>query len=110
MRLAGRATFARLGEEAVCIAVESAGILGLFCLAVDPARRRGGLGTALVRALLAGSRAGVAYLQVEEANTPAVALYERLGFTEAYRYRHRVAPAWEETGAMDGVSSQTASL
>jgi ribosomal protein S18 acetylase RimI-like enzyme len=95
--LDGKATFARLGEEAVCIAVESAGIVGLFCLAVDPERRRGGLGTALVRALLARSRASVAYLQVEESNTPAVALYERLGFTEAYRYRHRLAPAWEVT-------------
>lgn len=95
--LAGRATFARLGDAAVGIAVESDGLVGLFCLAVDPARRRGGLGTALVQALLAASRAAVAYLQVEESNAPAVALYQRLGFRDAYRYCHRVAPAWEET-------------
>lgn len=92
-RLAGRATFARRADDAaVGIAVEADGVVGLFCLAVDPARRRAGLGTAMVRALLAQSRADVAYLQVEERNAPAVALYARLGFGEAYRYCHRVAP------------------
>ncbi|MBV9605845.1 MAG: GNAT family N-acetyltransferase [Solirubrobacterales bacterium] len=93
-RLAGRATFARMdGDAAVGIAVEGDGLVGLFCLAVDPALRRAGLGTALVRALLADSGASVAYLQVEERNAPAVALYERLGFAEAYRYCHRIAPS-----------------
>jgi ribosomal protein S18 acetylase RimI-like enzyme len=77
---------------AVGIAVEADGLVGLFCLAVDPARRRAGLGTALVRSLLAASGASVAYLQVEENNAPAVALYTRLGFAEAYRYCHRIAP------------------
>lgn len=92
-RLAGRAMFGRFGEDAVGIAVESDDLVGLFCLAVDPTRRRSGLGTALVRALLAKSRASVAYLQVEERNAPAVAMYERLGFGEAYRYCHRLEPA-----------------
>jgi GNAT superfamily N-acetyltransferase len=92
-RLAGRATFARLDDDAgVGIAVDGDGVVGLFCLAVDPARRRAGLGTGVVRALLAGSSASVAYLQVEERNEPAVTMYRRLGFGEAYRYCHRVAP------------------
>jgi ribosomal protein S18 acetylase RimI-like enzyme len=93
-RLAGRATFARVDDRdaAVGIAVPGDDLVGLFCLAVDPARRRSGLGTALVRALLAESRADVAYLQVEERNVPAVAMYRRLGFGEVYRYCHRVAP------------------
>jgi ribosomal protein S18 acetylase RimI-like enzyme len=91
-RLSGRAAFARLEDDAaVGIAVESDGLVGLFCLAVDPARRREGLGTGLVRALLARSRASVAYLQVESSNAPAIGMYERLGFSEAYRYCHRVA-------------------
>jgi ribosomal protein S18 acetylase RimI-like enzyme len=93
-RLAGRATFARVDDRdaAVGIAVSGDDLVGLFCLAVDPARRRSGLGTALVRALLAESRADVAYLQVEERNASAVAMYRRLGFGEVYRYCHRVAP------------------
>ena len=91
--LAGRATFARVEERAVGIAVEGAGLVGLFCLAVAAESRRTGLGTALVRTLLAGSSAAVAYLQVEEVNAPGIGLYSRLGFTEAYRYCHRVAPS-----------------
>ena len=90
--LAGRAIFARLDDAAVGIAVDHDDLVGLFCLAVDPARRRSGLGTTMVRSLLAGAVASTAYLQVEEDNTPAVTLYERLGFAEAYRYCHRVAP------------------
>jgi ribosomal protein S18 acetylase RimI-like enzyme len=91
--LGGRATFARLDDVAVAIAVEADGLVALFCLAVDPARRRAGLGTALVRALLASSQAEIAYLQVEERNATAIALYGRLGFGEAYGYCHRVAPS-----------------
>jgi N-acetylglutamate synthase len=91
-RLAGRATFARLDDAAVGIAVDHDGLVGLFCVAVDPGRRRSGLGTEMVRALIGASRAEIAYLQVEEDNAPAVALYDRLGFGEAYRYCHRVAP------------------
>jgi ribosomal protein S18 acetylase RimI-like enzyme len=90
-RLRGRAVFARLGELAVGIAVASEGLVGLFCLAVDPAHRRVGLGTALVERLLARWPECVAYLKVEEANTVALSVYDRLGFTELYRYRHRVA-------------------
>jgi xanthine dehydrogenase YagT iron-sulfur-binding subunit len=79
-RLAGRAMFARADDDAaVGIAVGGDGLVGLFCLAVDPARRRSGLASALVRALLAQSRADVAYLQVEERNASAVAMYRRLG-------------------------------
>jgi N-acetylglutamate synthase len=91
-QLAGKATFARLDDRAVGIAVDHDDVVGLFCVAVDPARRRAGLGTTIVRALLAGSSASVAYLQVEEVNAPAIALYAHLGFEEAYRYCHRVAP------------------
>jgi ribosomal protein S18 acetylase RimI-like enzyme len=91
--LAGRARFARLDDLAVGIAVEGDGLVGLFCVAVDPSHRRAGLGTAIVRGLLAGSPARAGYLQVEESNAPAVGLYARLGFVEAYRYCHRIQGA-----------------
>ncbi|MGH2866309.1 MAG: GNAT family N-acetyltransferase [Solirubrobacteraceae bacterium] len=89
--LRGQARFARLGTEAVAIAVPWQHRVGMFCLAVDPAQRRGGLATVLVSELLAGfPAADRAYLQVEERNDAARRFYERLGFTEAYRYSHRV--------------------
>jgi ribosomal protein S18 acetylase RimI-like enzyme len=91
--LRGRAAFARVYERAVAIAVEDDGLLGLFCVAVDPDQRRTGLATRLMRVLLARSRAGQAYLQVDARNAAAIAMYVRLGFTEAYTYCHRSAPA-----------------
>jgi len=91
--LRGRAWFASLDDAAVAIAVPGDGLLGLFCIAVDPERRRSGLGTALMRALQARAPTAIAYLQVEQRNTSAIALYERLGFTRAYEYLHRTAAA-----------------
>jgi ribosomal protein S18 acetylase RimI-like enzyme len=45
---------------------------------------------ALVGEILASfPEAELAYLQVEERNDAARGFYERLGFTEAYRYCHR---------------------
>lgn len=93
-RLRSRAWFARLhGDAAVAIAVPGDGLLGLFCIAVAPARRRAGLGREIVTALCARAPEATPYLQVEERNTAAIALYEQLGFAEVYRYRHRRAPA-----------------
>jgi GNAT superfamily N-acetyltransferase len=89
--LRGHAEFVRAGHSAVAIGVATDGLVGLFCVAVEPERRRSGLGRALMRAMLARSGAPLAYLQVEEGNLAARAMYERLGFTEAYRYCHRTA-------------------
>lgn len=93
--LRGRAAFGRLGADAVGIAVPTGEWVGMFCLAVDPCRRRARLGTALVKALLATTASlrnppRGAYLQVEETNSAALGLYAHLGFAEAYRYCHRV--------------------
>jgi ribosomal protein S18 acetylase RimI-like enzyme len=99
--MGGTARFARWGEDAVGIAVESDGLVGLFSLAVRAPLRRRGHGSALVRGLLAGCADGViAYLQVEESNTPAVTMYEQLGFCTEYRYRHCERPAL--VGLLDG--------
>ena len=69
--------------------------VGLFDIATHPDLRRGGLATDITMALLNwGSRRGAtrAYLQVEPRNDPALRLYRRFGFEEAYRYWYRVAP------------------
>ncbi|MGH2842200.1 MAG: GNAT family N-acetyltransferase [Solirubrobacteraceae bacterium] len=91
-RMAGGALFARLDQRAVGIVVERDGIAGLYCLAVNPAHRRQGLGSKLVRGLLASVSAPAVYLQVFSGNPAGLALYDSLGFTEAYRYCHCRAP------------------
>jgi ribosomal protein S18 acetylase RimI-like enzyme len=57
--------------------------LGIKGLAVDPARRREGIGAALIEALAERARgAGIrrVTLRVLSTNSPALALYERAGF------------------------------
>ncbi|WBB66551.1 GNAT family N-acetyltransferase [Micromonospora sp. WMMD812] len=69
--------------------------LGLSLIEVLPPARRQGLAGRLVRALAAwGTSVGAtrAFLQVEQSNTGAVALYQGLGFTTHHTYLTRVAP------------------
>jgi ribosomal-protein-alanine N-acetyltransferase len=86
----------------ICLAAETAGsdereLVGyLICsrydivwhvmnVAVDPDRRRHGIATALIAALLAevGDRDNQVTLEVRRSNTGAIALYERFGFRSA---------------------------
>lgn len=69
--------------------------LGLTLIEVVPQARRRGLATHLIRALAAwGASRGArtAFLQVEEHNAAAVALYHRLGFHTHHRYVTRAHP------------------
>lgn len=69
--------------------------VGLFDIVTLPSARRRGAARRLVGALLdwaAANGASRAYLQVVATNAPAIALYQRLGFTERYRYHYRIAP------------------
>lgn len=91
--LRGRAWFTRIGDDAVAIAVPGDGLLGLYSIAVAPERRRTGLGRGIVAGLLQRAPRATAYLQVNEDNPNAIALYERLGFAGTYRYDQRYAPA-----------------
>ncbi|BEL11429.1 hypothetical protein Q0Z83_096200 [Actinoplanes sichuanensis] len=71
-------------------------LLGVSLVQTAPAARRRGLGAHVVRALAhwaAQRGANRAYLQVEERNTAAVALYGRLGFSTHHTYLTREAPA-----------------
>ena len=68
---------------------------GLTAIEVDPAHRRRGLARTLTAALAAQAAArgaGHLYLQVEDGNAAARALYHRLGFTDHHGYHYRVAP------------------
>lgn len=87
----------RDGVPVACgLAVAEGDLVGLFEIAVDPARRRAGLGLAITRSLLAwGQAQGAtrAYLQVVAGNAAARTLYAGLGFRESHRYWYRVADA-----------------
>lgn len=68
---------------------------GLTAVEVHPDHRRRGLATAITAALAEAAAArGVTgiYLQVEDGNLPARALYRRAGFTGHHGYHYRVAP------------------
>jgi GNAT superfamily N-acetyltransferase len=68
---------------------------GIALLQTAVGMRRRGLAAHVLRAMAvwaADRGAARAYLQVEEHNTAAVALYQRLGFTSHHTYLTRVAP------------------
>jgi ribosomal protein S18 acetylase RimI-like enzyme len=92
-KMAGIARFFHNGDRAVGISVEHDGLVSLFCLGIAPESRRQGLGKGLVRGMLAMCEAPLTYLQVFSENVAGRALYDSLGFQEAYRYCHCVAPA-----------------
>lgn len=70
------------------------GWLGLFYIETAPDARRQGLARAAIGTLArwgAGEGARRAYLQVQDDNAPAIALYESLGFTTHHSYaRYRL--------------------
>jgi len=76
--------FAREGE-----------MVGIYDVFTDPQERNRGLATHLCERLLSQSvkeGAKTAYLQVDAINSPALQVYRRLGFAEAYRYHYRERP------------------
>ncbi|NUQ87761.1 MAG: GNAT family N-acetyltransferase [Glycomyces artemisiae] len=70
-------------------------LLAVTSIGTAPEHRRRGLGTEILAALEAWGAetdAARAALQVEADNAPAIAMYERLGYAERYRYGYRVKP------------------
>jgi ribosomal protein S18 acetylase RimI-like enzyme len=95
----GRALYASIQEQGTITAVARLALVddwaGLYCVVVDPAFRRQGRALALMRALLLEATnlgIGRAWLQVIAANTPARALYTRLGFETVSQYHYRIHP------------------
>jgi GNAT superfamily N-acetyltransferase len=82
------------GQPVACgMGVVDRGLFGLFDLVTHPGQRRRGYGGQLIAGLIgwaADHRPETCYLQVVQHNQPARALYQKLGFREAYRYWYRV--------------------
>lgn len=80
-------------EPAACgLGVLDGGAIGLFDIITAENQRRRGWGKLLIASLLAwGIQKGAhtSFLQVVEKNQPAIALYEKLGFAQLYRYWYR---------------------
>jgi len=77
----------------VGLGVADGSYVGLFDIVVDPEFRRTGYGRRIVEQILAwagGQGVKTAYLQVLAENHPAIRLYKKMGFREAYRYWYRV--------------------
>lgn len=83
---------------AVARGAVSNGWLCVTAVTVDDRYRRRGLATAVMAGLGSWGRERGAHsclLQVVESNAAALALYERLGFTEHHRYHYRLGPEAE---------------
>ena len=73
-----------------------AGHLGIFSMRTASKARDKGYATLLLAYLLSwGQEQGAtnAFLQVDQANAAAIAVYKKFGFAPAYSYWHRVQPA-----------------
>jgi GNAT superfamily N-acetyltransferase len=81
-------------EVVACgLGVREGSLVGYFDIVTDPAHRRQGLGSQLMRYLMqwASQRGAThAYLQVVAGNTAALNMYASLGFREIYPYWYRV--------------------
>ena len=76
---------------ATVICVQDNDLAGILSLDVARSHRQKGLGTQILASALRWARisgAKSAWLQVVSTNAPAIALYEKFGFSEAYSYRY----------------------
>ncbi|MGP4802731.1 GNAT family N-acetyltransferase [Agrobacterium cavarae] len=77
--------------QATVICVQDNDLAGVLSLEVASSARRMGVGSEILTSALRWARisgAKTAWLQVVSTNVPALALYEKFGFEEAYTYRY----------------------
>ena len=94
-RIDGPATGVAIGVDAVGLVAVHGDLAAVFSVGVRPDARRRGLATRVMAAADSWSAARGArslFLQVLGTNSPAVALYEGLGFRTSYAYHYLVAP------------------
>lgn len=83
------------GPVATTLCVQDNDLAGIMSVSVAAEHRRKGLGVEILTSALRWARmrsARTAWLQVGAFNEPALALYARFGFREAYRYCYWRAP------------------
>ena len=71
------------------------GLAGIYDVVTAEDARGQGIGTRIVARLLVWAwehGAAHAYLQVDSANAPALAVYRKFGFATAYEYHYRARP------------------
>jgi ribosomal protein S18 acetylase RimI-like enzyme len=95
----GPALYATLRDDHGAAAIGRLALVGewggVYCMAVRPDVRRRGLGSAVLRGLLAAGRERGCvnvWLHVLAENTGAKELYARFGFTEVSAYHYRTKP------------------
>ena len=95
----------RSGRIVACgVGVREDTTVGLFDIIVDQRLRGIGLGRLMTEGILAWAKkagAETSYLQVMVDNKPALALYERLGFREEYRYWYRTSGVKSQHSTLD---------
>ncbi len=77
--------------QATAICVQDNDLAGILSLEVAQAVRKRGIGSEILTSALRWARisgAKTAWLQVVSTNAPALSLYEKFGFEEAYTYRY----------------------
>ncbi len=88
------------GEVLACgLYAQEDELVGLYDVVTAPPARRRGLSRQLCAHLMARAHAQgarVGYLQVDAANQPARAVYQRLGFADAYSYHYRALPSIDD--------------
>ncbi len=93
---ASRRSAAATNHVAIARGAVDEGWLGVTALHVDPAARRQGLASAIMRGLwrwaMHAHDATHSYLQVSSDNSAALALYESLGYWHHHDYRYRTQP------------------
>lgn len=96
-RIAATTGFASVAVDGEMVAlglfVVGDGLGGVFCMSTDPRHRRRGHAAVILRAgaaWSAGYGAELLYLQVEQDNEAARALYGKVGFTRSHGYHYRV--------------------
>jgi GNAT superfamily N-acetyltransferase len=86
---------ATVSDVGVGFGIVERGWIGYYGIGTALHARRQGVGTAIMRALTERGiehRATNAYLQVDQANEAAQAMYAGMGFTRSYGYHYRVRP------------------